>query len=80
MASVSETVRAARIQVSGRRTAGRATQPERAVAERRRLERVSRLGVPVTAIIPTRRKLTREERRELGIAGGGGGDAGGGLG
>jgi hypothetical protein len=37
------------------------------------IRRVEGLGLPLTAIIPTRAKLSREEELELGVGGGVGG-------
>jgi hypothetical protein len=51
------------------------TLPRRASKWLRRdlIRRVEGLGLPVTAIVPTRAKLSREEELELGIGGGIGG-------
>jgi hypothetical protein len=51
------------------------TLPRRASKWLRRdlIRRVEGLGLPVTAIVPTRAKLSREEELELGVGGGIGG-------
>ena len=51
------------------------TLPRRASKWLRRdlIRRVEGLGLPVTAIVPTRAKLSREEELELGLGGGIGG-------